>query len=120
MKFNKWYIPGKRMPKNYPQVRISNSFIGISKYCIDEYFKEKTKARIGYDKEANKLYIMPTQDKDEFGLKLIGRKDDNFKYLNAKNFIAEEKLSSQTKRKSNRYQCSWDEQNGCIVVENVK
>ena len=118
--FNEWYIPGKGTAKNKPQVRISNHFISVSRYCIEQYFNKKKKVRIGYDKDNNRLYIMPVEDSDEIGLMLIGKDTDNFKYLNAKNFISENSLSPQSKRRSVRYECSWDKDNKYLVVENVK
>jgi len=120
MSFEGWYEPGKGTAKNKAQIRISKNFLSISKFCIDNYFKHNKAARIGFDESQNRLIIMPTDETDKLGLKLIGRTDSNFYYLNAKHFISDYKLQPKENIKSAKYECYWDEFKRWIIVENVK
>ena len=120
MSFDQWYVPGRGTSPNKAQIRISKYLISLSKYAIDTYFKEKRNARIGFDKEKNQLIIMPTNESDNFGLKLIGKEGSNFYYLNAKNFIADFKLAPEPRKKSIKYDCIWDDENAWLIVESVK
>lgn len=120
MDFNNWYVPGKGVAKNEVQVRISTNFISISRYCLNKYFVEKPKARVGYNSAENILIIMPTDENDELGLRLIGKETSNFKYLNAKNFISSEGLAPPSNKKSIKHKCTWDEENKWLIAENVK
>ncbi len=120
MAFDQWYVPGRGTSPNKAQVRISKNLITLSKYTIDEYFKDKQYARIGYDTENNRLMIMPTDELDSLGLKIIGKEESNFYYLNAKNFIANFSLQPEPNKKSIKYDCVWDEENGYLIIENVK
>lgn len=120
MEFNGWYVPRSGTSQNKAEIRISKNFISVSKYCIENYFKDKTRARVGYDKETNRLIIMPTDEGDKLGLGLVGKEDANYKYLNAKSFIEGSNLEPPAEKKSIKYDCEWDEENKWIIVNNVK
>lgn len=120
MNFQQWYVPGRGTSPNKAQIRISKNLISLSKYTIETYFQEKRYARIGLDTENNRLIIKPTINTDALGLKLIGREGSNFYYLNAKNFIADFKLEPDGKRKSKKYDCTWDDENEYLVISDIK
>jgi hypothetical protein len=120
MKFTDWYIPGRGTSPNKAQIRISRNLISLTRFTINTYFGEKKHARIGYDEERDILLIKPATEEDSLGLKLIGRDNSNFIYINAKNFISDFKLMPEGKQKSKKYDCKWDENNECLIVENVK
>ena len=67
MPFDKWYIPGRGTSPNKAQIRISKNLISLSKLIIQDYFKDKQRARIGYDDAQNRLIIMPTENSDKMG-----------------------------------------------------
>ena len=120
MSFDGWYVPGSASSKNKEQVRISKNFISISIFCIKSYFKDKRHARLGYDGDNNQMIIMPTGSEDNLGLALTGDADANFLYLNAKNFIAIEKLYPPEGKRSSKHECVWDEENQWLLVKDVK
>lgn len=118
--FTEWYQPRRSSAGDLAQVRISRNFLSISRYCVKKFFKDKNYARIGFDTTNDRLIIKPTDENDRFGLKLHNKENANFAYLNAKQFITENRLEPQQGKKSIKYQCKWDNENEWIVVENLK
>jgi hypothetical protein len=106
----------KRSVKNEIFIKIIPPYIGINNYCIDKYLKGYEGVQLAYLKDKYTLFIRPNNEKF---YKLFTKNNVNYKFINAGDFIKENKIEPVSKKEHYTYVCRWDPQHEYLMVKNV-
>ena len=116
-----WYEPRKKTTSLEPRITISQQFIALNKALIEERFKDTDRVRIGYDKEENKMILVPLKRDDKKGLKIIENEKSSSMYINGGRLFrgfgltgADLKVLPEYR---GEYSCSWDVANKGVLVD---
>ena len=117
-----WYRPRKRAYSSEPRITISERFISLNEAAVERYFKDKERAKIGYDKDTKKLFLVPIEiEKNTEGMKIIKNEKSTSRYINAKGVFDKFKLTDTEKKiipeLRGDYRCSWDEDSKAVVID---
>ena len=116
-----WHEPRKRACSPEPRIIISQQFLSLNKACMDKYFKDTERVKIGYDEATKKLILVPLSKEDTKGMKIINNENSTSRYINAsrvfKNFNLVDQESKVMAEYRGEYKCSWDSANKGVVVD---
>ena len=66
-----------------PRIIISQQFLSLNKACMDKYFKDTERVKIGYDEATKKLILVPLSKEDTKGMKIINNVNSTSRYIYA-------------------------------------
>ena len=93
-------------PKTAIRVSIIKNYIKLSNYFVDNYCK--LCVRIGY--ENNKLFIIPTDNDDVLGHKIIKRKKESYGYIYCRSFLKKYNIDPCV------FSSHWDPKNKHLII----